>query len=104
MNYNFFVSLNDAGMKIWGEVFSDGFIPVISLIPNIANLPIGKSKIYLVRHEELDQLTREKLLSLLAERFKAPVEAIRKQMNSIRIPIREKYVSHSGSSRMELLV
>ena len=104
MNYPHWAKLNKEGMQIFGEVFPDGYVPVVSFVPRFLNIPTGKQEAYLVKHEELDEKTREKWLELLAKRFEASVDLVRQQMETMRIPLRKDLTSSSGSSAMYSIV
>jgi hypothetical protein len=96
--FKHWVYLNEEGKKLYGHIFPGGEIPVVSMVPMWGGIEGQAEKLYLIYHEELSEQQVYSLLTLLSERFKAPKEAIKKQMLSERIPIRDKYTSGAGTN------
>jgi hypothetical protein len=91
------VYLNDDGKKLYGDVFPDGDVPVLSTVPTTGGIEGNPERLYLLFHEELTEEQREDLLTVLAQKFSADKEAVRHEMLKNRIPIRSKLVSGAGS-------
>jgi hypothetical protein len=85
----FHVFLNDEGNKIWGDVFPDGMVPVLSPISQWAQLEPGKSeKVYMIAWDQLSGVQRAQILNQLAKRFDASVVAVENQILSDGMPLR----------------
>lgn len=84
--------LNEEGKKTWGFVFPEGSVPIESPIPIQAELPDGQQLIYIVAWDELKPLERGLILNFLAERFKAPVSEVEKQIVEKGMPLRASLV------------
>jgi len=96
--------LNDEGKELYGEVFPDGIVPVVSMIPGTAVIGGQEEKIYLVCHEELSEVQTEKLVKLLAGVFGAPEADVKAELLKNRIPLRAKYTGGSGTNHPGLFV
>jgi len=102
--YKSWAFLNDEGKKLYGAIFPIGSIPIVSIIPQIANLGGKDEKVYMVLHEEIPDVQIDQLLTLLASKFKASKEDVRAAMLKDRIPIREKYVWGVGTDGLPLFI
>jgi hypothetical protein len=102
--FKHWIYLNDEGKKLYDSVFNGKDVPVISMIPTAASIAGHSERVYLLYHEELSDVEIDLLLTLLSEKFSAPKEAIKQQMLKDRIPIREKYVSGSGTNHPGLFM
>ena len=93
--------LNPAGMETWMEVYPDGSVPVLSMIPQYG--PLGPpdsppEHYFLVYVEELTEEQFEKTLDILVERFKAPREAVRKEIMEHGLPLRRSLTNGAGTN------
>jgi len=103
--FKHWIYLNTEGKKLYGHIFPNNRdIPVLSMIPSIAKIEGQPEKVYLIYHEELSNWEIDQILTLLSEKFKAPKDAIKQEMQKNRIPIREKYVSSSGTNHLGLFI
>lgn len=102
--FKHWIYLNEEGKKLYGSIFNSEDVPVLSMIPMVAEIAGHPERVYLLYHEELTESQVEQLLVLLAEKFNAPKEAIRHQMFKERLPIREKYTSGSGTNHPGLFM
>ena len=102
--FRFWVYLNAAGMKLWGDVFPDGVVPVVSMIPKIAVFKEGQARFYLVFHEEMSGDQISGLTKKLAIQFDAPEADVRAQMLKDRIPLREMFTDGAGTDGLPLFV
>jgi hypothetical protein len=102
--FKHWIWLNEEGKKLYGEIFPTGEVPVLSMIPTVAGIEGQAERVFLIFHEELSNEQIDKMLTLLSERFRAPKDVIRQEMLKNRIPIREKYVSSSGTNHPGLFI
>lgn len=96
--------LNEEGMRLWGDVFPDGRVPLVSMIPQVASLRDTPSRAYMVYIPELQEEQFEAILSKLQAKFNAPKEVIRKALLESGLPLRASLVSSSGTNHMGLLL
>lgn len=99
--FHHWVHLNEEGKKLYGAVFSDGIVPVQSMLPSKAILG-GKTQ--LMFKVDLKQLSREqmnKLVDFISLKFQAPKEAIKKQReNDGFIPLKADLTSSAGTDQL----
>jgi hypothetical protein len=98
--FKHWIFLNEEGKKLYGDIFPDGNIPVLSMIPSM----VGIERVFLIYHEELSNEQIDQVLTLLSRKFGADKELIRHEMLKNRIPIREKYVSSAGTNHLGLFI
>jgi len=96
--------LNSEGKKVFGDVFPDGLVPVVSMIPGVAVIGGVEERIYLVFHEEMSEDQVQLWVKLLASKFGAPEADVMAQMLRVRIPLREKYTDGAGTDGLPLFV
>ena len=96
--------LKDEGMKIFGSVFPDKKVPVLSMLPQWVKLPIGNKKIYKVYFEELTEEQIEKIINILIEKQGGPKEDLEKQIKYYGLPLREELTSGSGTNHIGLFL
>ena len=102
--FRFWAFLNRDGKKVYGDVFPDGLVPVVSMIPGIAVIGGQEEKVYLVFHEEMSEDQISGLVKKLAKFFRAPEAEVRAQMLKDRIPLREKYTDGAATDGLPLFV
>ena len=102
--FKHWIYLNEEGKKLYGSIFDDKDVPVLSMIPMVTSIAGHPEKVYLLYHEELSDAQIDQLLALLSEKFNAPKEDIKEQMLKDRLPIREKYVSGAGTNHPGLFM
>jgi hypothetical protein len=102
--FRHWIYLSDEGKKLYGEIFPNGEIPVLSMIPAIGGIEGKPERLYLIYHEELSNEQIDQMLTLLSRKFGADKELIRHEMLQNRIPIREKFVSSSGTNHLGLFI
>ena len=98
--------LNDEGKRLWGDVFPNGIVPVMVMIPQSASLE-GQDKImsvFLINEKELTPEQIDLILTKLATKFNAPKEEIRKDMLKSHIPLRRELTNGSGTNQMGLFL
>lgn len=98
--------LNDEGMKLWGDVFPKGVVPVTVLFQQLATLGDSdeQRKVFLINEKELTSEQIEKILNKLSAKFNAPKEAIKKEMMANHLPLRAELTNGSGTDEMRLFV
>jgi len=104
--YKTWASLNAEGKKAWGNIFPDGTIPVVSIIPKQATLQ-GTEKtetIFLVDCKELTSQQTEQILEKLSKNTGTQKDLILKDILKVGLPLRQRYVDSCGTSRMNLFV
>jgi predicted Fe-S protein YdhL (DUF1289 family) len=100
------VCLNDAGMRVWGDVFPDGKVPVCSLDFQEANLEgAGRSeRVILVNWAALSSMQRDAVLAKISERSGAPKEAILKDILKVGLPLRERYTTGVVAAELRFFI
>lgn len=95
--------LNDEGKKIYGSVFPDGTVPVVSMVPTVGKLGGQAQSMFKVDLKQLSQNQIDALLDLMSRKFHAPRESIKKQLDKDGyIPLRQSLTSGSGTDQMGL--
>jgi hypothetical protein len=102
--FKHWIWLNEEGKKLYAEIFPTGEVPVVSMMPTIGGIEGKPERLYLIYQEELTEEQVDKMLSLLSTKFKASTDAVRNEMLKNRIPIREKFVSSSGTNHPGLFI
>lgn len=89
--------LNERGMCLFGDIFPDKMIPVLTPLSGETKLEgVGEKRIYLVNLNLLrrkDDQAYHKLLKKLSEKFKSPIEALAEEFNKHGLPLRAELVS-----------
>ena len=102
-NYQDWAHLNDEGMKELGDVFPEGVVPIISMLPITFKHPqlATPEKGYLLRGSDLTEDQVKRIIDKLSAKFNAENqrEEIKKTILSNNIPVREKLTSGTGTRR-----
>ena len=100
--YQDWAHLNDEGKKEFGDIFPNGIVPIISMIPITFEHPqlSTPERAYLLRGSDLTETQIKKLVDKLAQKFSGEKEEIRKVILSNDIPVREKLTSGAGTKRI----
>jgi hypothetical protein len=89
--------LNQEGMKLLGEIFPDGLIPILNPLSAETELgEIGLQQVHLVNVpllRRVDEAAYQKTLKLLSEKFNANVEDMDKEFTEVGLPLRHSLVS-----------
>jgi len=96
--------LNEEGMKVFGAVFPDKTVPVLSMICQVTALPIGDKEIYMVYFDELTDEQIEKIINILVEKQGGPREDLEKQIKEYGLPLRRELTSGSGTNHIGLFL
>jgi hypothetical protein len=102
--YRTWAYLNGEGKQTWGDIFSDGEVPIQSIIAQPASLEgIDRAeRVFLVDWKELTKQQQDAILDKISKRSGAGKDAILKDVLRIGLPLREKYTEGCGTSRLEL--
>ena len=86
--------LNSEGKLRWGDVFSDGYVPIMGLVPIEANLGDMNEldTVYRVDLQDIDEGTREILYSKLANNFASNPNEVKKTLEKQGLAIRASLV------------
>ena len=94
--------LNEEGMKLFGAVFPDKEVPVLSMLWQVVTLPIGDKEIFKVYLGELTDEQNETLFEILVEKFKASREDVEKHIKEYGLPLRRELTNGSGTNNPRL--
>ena len=83
--FKHWIFLNEEGQKLYGDIFPDGEIPVLCMIPTLGGIEGKPERLYLIYHEELSDEQIDQMLTLLSRKFGADKELIRHEMLKNRI-------------------
>lgn len=90
--------LNEEGKELFGQVFPDGEVPVISMIASGATIGGKPQAIFKVDVKQLSEEQLDTLLEVLSRKFGAPKKLIRKQFEKDGfIPLRASLTNGSGT-------
>ena len=104
---HFWVHLNEEGKNLYGEIFSDGIVPVQIMFSQNAALEgqEGIQRVYKIDWKQLTEKQKSSIVHLLSAKFGAEPELIRHQFEHDGfIPLRDKYVSAAGTDQMRLFI
>lgn len=106
--FKHWITLNKEGKELYSEVFPNGEIPVVSMIPTVCRIEKEPQRCYMIYHEELSEEEFERFIENISKRFDATKKEIIKHISTgkfeDRIPIREKYVSSAGTNHPGLFI
>jgi len=96
--------LNDEGKELFGDIFPDGIVPILSMLPIIfEHQKLDKpNKAYLLRGKKLTNEQIIMLVNKLSKKFNDEInkQEIKEEILSNRVPIREALTSGSGTRRI----
>ena len=101
--FRHWVFLNREGKKVFGDVFPDGMVPVVSMIPGSAVVGGQEERVYLVFHE-MSESQISMLSKKLAVKFGATEVDVKAQMIKDRIPLRARYTEGAATDGLPLFV
>ena len=89
------VCLNEEGMRVWGDVFPDGKVPVCSMAFQEARLAgDGRNEqVVLVAWNALSEDQKERVLSKIGARSGASKDAVLRDIRKIGLPLRKRYTT-----------
>lgn len=91
--------LNEEGMEMFGEVFPDRTVPVVSMIAMIGPLgtPDNIEEYFKVEWDELTKAQMKKIYSILCFKFEVQKIQIAKQIREFGMPLRKSLTNGSGT-------
>ncbi|HLE74940.1 MAG TPA: hypothetical protein VI864_02720 [Candidatus Bathyarchaeia archaeon] len=98
------VCLNDAGMRVWGDVFPAGKVPVASMAFQEAKLGPKTERVVLVAWTVLSEEQKDAVLAKISERCGAPKEAILKDILKVGLPLRESYTTGTVAAELRFFI
>ena len=105
VNYDTWATLNDEGMKWFGEVFPDGYVPIRSIVEEKAILSDKEQDIYEVEWKLLTCDQQEKLAKILSKLFKRNPTEIKGVIELAGfLPLRRTLTKGSGTKRLEMFI
>ena len=90
--------LNEEGMKLFGEVFPNKTVPVVSMISTAGKLgsPDNIEEYFKVQWDELTDEQHDGILTILSDRFNVTKSQIKGQIAEIGMPLRRTLTNGSG--------
>ena len=98
--FKHWANLNDEGQKLYGKIWENGTVPVVSMIPTWFKIEGEPEQSYLIYHEEMTPEQISMMLGMLANRFGVSKSTIENEMKKNRLPLRGKYVGSAGTNHM----
>jgi len=91
--------LNEEGKKLWGDIFPDGRIPVVSMVGQLAVLGDREEPepIYMIRTSDLTPDQFGKILDKVSKNFSANREEVKTNFEKENIPLRQSLTSGAGT-------
>lgn len=80
-------TVNKKQKESWKDAIGTTELPILSLLPEPAETPIGLKNVYMVDLDSLTKKQHEKLVKHLAERYHLPREQVEDDINIIGVPI-----------------
>lgn len=103
-NFKHWANLNEEGKKLYGKIWEDGTVPVVSIVPTWYKIEGQAEQCYLILHEEMTTEQINVMLGILADRFGVSKSAIESEMKKNRLPLRSKFVSSAGTDQIGFLL
>ena len=98
------VSLNDEGKRVWGDVFPDGKVPVSTFFGETELEGRGRESVALIYWKGLSFAQQEAILKKLSAKFGAPRETILEQIKSKGLPLPERYTTGIVTTELKYFV
>ena len=105
VKFHHWAHLNEEGKKLFGEIFPDGIVPVVNMLPSPAKLGGKTTRMFKVDIKQLSTNQMTELLEILSRKFNAPKDAIKRQIQTDGfVPLRKSMTSGSGTDQMGLFI
>jgi len=93
-------------MRVWGDVFPDGKIPVCSMDFHDATLEGrgGKERVILVSWAALSKVQQDGVLAKISEKSGAPKDAILEHILKVGLPLRECYTTGVVAAELRFFI
>jgi hypothetical protein len=98
------VRLNDEGLRVWGDVFPDGKVPVASMAFQEAQLGPKSESVILVAWTALSELQKVGVLTKISARSGAPKETVLKDILRIGLPLRQSYTTGTVAEELRFFI
>lgn len=98
--------LNDEGMDLFGKVFPDKTVPVLSMIWKTGSVgnPENIEDYFTVQWDELTEGQRYLMLEILSNKFDVKKSDIKGQIEDIGLPLRRSLTKGSGTNHPGLFI
>lgn len=92
--------LNEEGMELFGDVFPDKIVPVVSILHRRGPLgaPDNIEDYFVVQWDELTDEQKDGILETLGKKFKVTKGQIKGQIAEMGMPLRKSLTYGSGSN------
>ena len=92
--------LNKEGMELFGKVFKNRQVPVISMIPKTGPLGIHENieEYFKVQWDELKDDQRDEILNILSKKFGVTKKQVKDQIAESGLPLRSSLTNGSGTN------
>ncbi|MDI9576935.1 MAG: hypothetical protein QM398_02225 [Thermoproteota archaeon] len=103
--YRTWAYLNAEGKQAWGDVFSEGEVPIqdINSHPAVLESIQRTERVFLVDWKALTAKQQDGILEKLSQKTGEGKEVILKEVLRVGLPLREVYTEGVGTSRMGAL-
>ena len=104
--FKYWAYLNAEGMELFGEVFPDRTVPVLSMIWRTGSLgdPENIEDYFTVQWDELTEDQRDLILEILSKKFGVNKNDIKGQISEIGLPLRRSLTHGSGTNHSGLFI
>jgi len=96
--YPMWANLSDEGKKAWGSIFVENQIPILNPFSQKANMEGQQEKfdVYAINWFLVESERKEAILQKLSDKFGAPKDVIKADIEKIGLPLQAKYVCSVG--------
>lgn len=98
------VSLNDEGKKVWGDVFPDGKVSVCTFFGNAELEGGGEEDVTLVNWKQLSYAQQDAILAKISARTGASKKMILKDILTIGLPLRRRYTTGVVAAELRFFI
>ena len=99
------VCLNEEGMRVWGDVFPEGKVPVCSMSFHRATLGVGKGEqVVLVNWNALSSQQKDAILAKISQRSGVPAQAILSEILKVDLPLRERFTTGVVAAELRFFI
>lgn len=99
--------LNEEGKRLWGSVYPDGKVPLVSIIQELAELDglSGKRAVYRVPLDSLSSKQFGSIVEVIATKNQVSLGLVRSDLESMGfVPIRAELVSGVGTTNLRMFL
>lgn len=92
-------------MRVWGDVFPDGKVPVMGMTFRSAYLePHGREDVIMVNLLQLSKEQLDGVVSKISERCGAPKDVVLKDVYRIGLPLRKSYTTDIVAAKLRFFI